>query len=159
MKDHINEYKTKLERAICEYMNNPVTERSTEAIKTMVKCWEHVNNMERTLDYAEKFTCADAMAWNKGMLNEDGTTGGHWTCEQTSAVAESIGVNFEHITDYCFNVTMNMMYSDYFDVAEKYGVNSPDFYGYMAKAFLFDRDGGKPKEKLSEYYFNIVKGE
>ena len=45
---------------------------------------------------------------------------------------------------------MNMMYSDYCRVAEKVGASSLDFYAYMAKAFLDDRDAAP--NKLARYY-------
>ncbi len=51
---------------------------------------------------------------------------------------------------------MNMMYSDYCRVANKYGSGMSDFYAYMAKAFLFDKDAPSPKEKLAAYYHSIV---
>lgn len=51
---------------------------------------------------------------------------------------------------------MNMMYSDYCSVAAKYGVNKPEFFADMAKAFLFDKDAKGPKEKLSAYYHGIA---
>lgn len=55
-----------------------------------------------------------------------------------------------------WNVAMNMMYSDYCSVAAKYGVNKPEFFADMAKAFLFDKDAKGPKEKLSAYYHGIA---
>ena len=51
---------------------------------------------------------------------------------------------------------MNMMYSDYCAVARKYGVDNADFYADMAKAFLFDPDGGAPAKKVEAYYRYIV---
>lgn len=51
---------------------------------------------------------------------------------------------------------MNMMYSDYCEVARHYGVDIPEFYGSLAKAFLLDKDGPKPGKKLAEYYEHIV---
>ena len=58
--------------------------------------------------------------------------------------------------NWCWWITMNMIYSDYSAVAYKYGVDTADFYADMAKAFLFDPDGGEPEEKLAAYYHNIV---
>ena len=49
-------------------------------------------------------------------------------------------------------MTMNMMYSDYYDVARKFGVNAPEFYAELARAFLMDKDGPGPEEKLCAYY-------
>ena len=54
------------------------------------------------------------------------------------------------------NATMNMMYSDYYNTAMKFGVCTPEFFGELAKEFLFDMDGPAPKEKLAAYYRGIV---
>ena len=72
-------------------------------------------------------TQADAEAGAAHMVNEDGTTGVHWPMDQTSAVAM------------------------------RYGVSTAEFFAELAKAFLFDKDGPGPKEKLSAYYFGVVK--
>ena len=53
------------------------------------------------------------------------------------------------------NAALNMMFSDYYGVAMKYGVGVPEFFGDLAKAFLFDKDSPSPKEKLAAYYHNI----
>lgn len=156
MKDKIKAYKEKLESAISEYMASPSTERTYQAVHGMVDCWEAIDSMEQCLCRAGKFTRDDAEAWNAKMLNDDGTTGGHWTIAQTTAVAQSIGVKFDHISDYCWNVAMNMMYSDYCTVANKYNVGTPEFYACMAKAFLFDKDAKSPNAKMAAYYFGIV---
>ena len=54
---------------------------------------------------------------------------------------------------------MNMMYSDYSGVAEKYGVSIAEFYADMARAFLMDKDGPGAKKKLAAYYHGIVEHE
>lgn len=59
-------------------------------------------------------------------------------------------------SDYSWNVAMNMMYSDYCTVANKYNVGTPEFYACMAKAFLFDKDAKSPNAKMAAYYFGIV---
>lgn len=154
MKDHLNDYKTKVEKALCEYMTEmPVNERSAVTIHAMFKA---LRDVERRMAMAHTFTADDAHKWAEYMVNDDGTTGAHWTIEQTSAVAESVGVMFTHITDWCWWITLNMMYSDYSKVAEKYGVGTAEFYADMAKSFLFDPDGPGPMEKLSGYYHGIV---
>ena len=50
---------------------------------------------------------------------------------------------------------MNMMYSDYCKAAEKVNANSVDFYAYMARAFLEDKDA--QPDKLERYYRCIAK--
>ncbi len=69
---------------------------------------------------------------------------------------KNTGITFGHVTAEDFWVTMNMMYSDYSPVAEKFNVSKPEFYAEMAKAFLFDKDGPDPREKLAAYYDGIV---
>ena len=159
MKDKIKAYKEKLEKSIAEYMALPSTERTYQAVHGMVACWEAIDSMEHCLCHDGRFTRADADSWNARMVNDDGTMGGHWTIEQTAAVAQSLGVAFDHITEYCWNAAMNMMYSDYCTVATKYGVAMPEFYGDMAKAFLFDKDAKSPAAKISAYYYGIVEAD
>ena len=97
-----------------------------------------------------------AEAWCAKMANEDGTTGPHWTMEQTTAVAESVGVVFDQLAPWCWWAAMCMMYSDYCGVASRYGVGTAEFYADMAKAFLFDRDAGGPRAKMAAYYHGIA---
>lgn len=37
------------------------------------------------------------------------------------------------------------------------GLNRPEFYAALAKAFLLDKDGPGPERKLMEYYEHIAK--
>ena len=77
--------------------------------------------------------------------------------EQTTALAESMGLSWDQISPWCWWVTMNMMYSDYGSVAIHYGVSTAESFAELAQAFLFDKDGPGPKEKLAAYYHGIVK--
>lgn len=158
MKNHIKEYKANLEKAIGEYMERPASERSAEAIDGMTACWMHLNDAEKMMGtaYGAEFTHEDAKKWAEKMVNDDGTMGAHWTIEQTSSVAKDHGVKFEHITDWCWWIAMNMIYSDYCAVAEKHGVGTPEFFADMTKAFLFDKDAPGPEKKLGAYYHGIV---
>ncbi len=54
-----------------------------------------------------------------------------------------------------FWIAMNMMYSDYYLVAKKFNMNTPDFYAEMAKAFLDDKD--VQDNKLMNYFSYVVK--
>lgn len=99
------------------------------------------------------FTEADAKRWTEHMENDDGSKGPHWTLEQATAVANSIGV---HVDPWIWFAALNMKYSDGFDVAQKYGLDRPEYYADLAKAFLFDKDGGGPEAKIAGYYHGIV---
>lgn len=99
------------------------------------------------------FTEREAERWAKHMENDDGSTGPHWTLEQATAVANSIGV---HTDPWVWFAALNMEYSDNFEVAAKYGLDRPEYYADLAKAFLFDKDGGGPEKKIAGYYHGIV---
>mgnify|MGYP004679151971 FL=1 len=102
---------------------------------------------------ASTFTEDDAQRWTEHMENDDGSMGAHWTLEQTTAVANSIGV---HVDPWIWFAALNMEYSDNFEVAQKYGLDRPEYYADLAKAFLFDEDGGGPEAKIAGYYHGIV---
>jgi len=104
-------------------------------------------------DGAMEFTEDDARRWAEHMENDDGTTGPHWTLEQTTAVANSIGV---HVDPWIWYAALNMMYSDYCKVAKKYNLDRPEFYADLAKSFLFDKDAPDAKEKIAAYYHCIA---
>lgn len=84
------------------------------------------------------------------MQNEDGTTGPHWTVEQTASVAKQNGITFDHFTEYDWNYVMNMIYSDY------YGAVSNDLSTYvkLSKKFLMDKDA---KEGKALCYYMAMK--
>lgn len=100
------------------------------------------------------FTRELAQEWVHGMKNADGTTGPHWTMEKTEEARAQRGINCDSLAWW---VAMNMVYSDYAKVAEKINANSMDFYAYMAKAFLEDKDArNQGAEKLARYYEYVV---
>lgn len=100
----------------------------------------------------EHLTKEQAAAWVSAMENADGTHGGHWSMEQTESVRKKNGIECDPVMFYA---AMNMMFSDYCKAAEKAGVTGADFYAYMAKAFLDDKDA--TPNKLARYYHCIVK--
>ena len=160
-KEALHQYKEKLEQGILEYMRMPPGERSASGVRGMLECWPMVDAAEQSMcgGSASEMTKADAEAWVSHMANEDGSTGQHWPMEQTTALAESMGLSWDHITPWRWWITMNMMYSDYSGVAEKYGVSIAEFYADMARAFLMDKDGPEAKKKLGAYYHGIVEAD
>lgn len=80
------------------------------------------------------------------MLNEDGTTGPHWTVEQTNSVARQQGINFDKFNQYDWNYVMNMIYSDYYGVLS----NETSVYAKLARKFIDDKDA--PDGKALHYY-------
>ena len=103
------------------------------------------------------FSHKDMETWKSMMKNEDGTRGVHFRREQVKHACQQAGIDCEEFGEDIFCLAMNMMYSDYCKVAKKYGVDMPEYYADLAKAFLRDKDfDGKPEEKLYLYYKAIV---
>jgi hypothetical protein len=112
---------------------------------------------EHDLEY---FSMEDVENWKHEMKNEDGSHGEHFTKEHVKQAASMAGIDIHELGEIPFCLAMNMMYSDYCKVAQKYGVDRPEFYADMAKAFLKDKDfHGEPEEKLYLYYKCIVEKE
>ena len=149
MKEYIEKLYTKLREA----MEKPVTLGSAEEVGMHAKTILRLEKLDCREDQPEaaEFDRETAMQWAERMQNADGSTGPHWTMEQTSAVADASGAG-HGIPQWVFGVTMNMMYSDYYPVAVEFGLNRPEFYAALAKAFLLDKDGPGPEEKLCAYY-------
>lgn len=115
------------------------------------------NDYRRDYGEPEMFSHKDMETWKSMMRNEDGSRGEHFRKEQCKHAGEQAGVDIEEFGDDIFCLAMNMMYSDYCKVAKKYGVDRPEYYADLAKAFLRDKDfDGKPEEKLYIYYKAIV---
>ena len=155
----MKEYMDKLYHKLHEAMEKPVTLGSAEEVGLYAKTIRRLEQLDCRADQpeVEAFDRETAMHWAERMKNADGSTGPHWTMEQTTAVAESMGIQAPVVPRWAWGVTMNMMYSDYYPVAVEFGLNRPEFYAALAKAFLLDKDGPGPERKLMEYYEHIAK--
>lgn len=83
------------------------------------------------------------------MVNEDGTTGGKWSLDETNSVARQYGVKFQDFNEYDWNYTMNMIHSDYYGAVP----NDVGVYVKMALRFLNDKDA--PEGKALKYYLTF----
>lgn len=98
------------------------------------------------------FTMDMAEIWMKGLTNEDGSRGPHWTLEQAKQLQTQKNIDCDPVE---FWAALNMIYSDYFKAAKKFGVGgNVDFYAEMAKAFLDDKDARE--DKMSRYFAYII---
>ena len=152
MTEKIKAYKAKLCEALEACMAEPVCSRSVGSCTMLMDALCKADKITMESE-ASTFTEDDARRWTEHMENDDGSMGAHWTLEQTTAVANSIGV---HVDPWIWFAALNMEYSDNFDVAQKYGLDRPEYYADLAKAFLFDKDGGGPETKIAGYYHGIV---
>ena len=152
MTEKIKAYKAKLCEALEACMAEPVCSRSVGSCTMLMDALCKADKITMEPE-ASTFTEDDARRWTEHMENDDGSMGAHWTLEQTTAVANSIGV---HVDPWIWFAALNMEYSDNFEVAQKYGLDRPEYYADLAKAFLFDKDGGGPEAKIAGYYHGIV---
>ena len=146
MKHYIEE----LKRQLHEIMERPATLGRAEEVTVYADAICALHRMDGH-DEAEGFTEEDAKAWTAKMENEDGTSGPHWTMGQTDAVANITGVSVKSCVWWA---AMNMMYSDYYSVAAKYGLDRPS--SPTLPAFLMDKDAGGRKAKMAGYYHGVV---
>ena len=94
----------------------------------------------------------EAQQWVRKMKNADGSTGEHWSFDQTYQLMKQRNIDCEPAEFYA---TMNMLWSDYGKVAEKFGLTGVEFWAELSKAFLMDKDA--EEGKLMLYYECIVK--
>ena len=154
----MQEYKDKLYAALQEIAECQVSMRTVEQAAAVTELLCKLDKLDERSEPEAEFDRETAMQWAAHMQNADGTTGPHWSMDQTTAVAEGMGIQPHEIPRWAWGVTLNMMYSDYYPVAVEFGLNRPEFYAALAKAFLLDKDGPGPERKLMEYYEHIAHG-
>lgn len=77
------------------------------------------------------------------MENEDGSKGPHWTVEETTSIANQMGINLksEKHNKWDWYVAMNMIYSDFYKaVVAITGGASTKHFAELTKAWICDKD-------------------
>lgn len=102
---------------------------------------------------------SDINHWKHALRNADGSTGPHFDLHQIVQAAENLGIHFDEFDEHELCMAANMLYSD---LGEELRPNIPPDkeaikYTSMAKAWLMDKDGPEPSEKLAIYYYCIAK--
>lgn len=95
-----------------------------------------------------------AMEWVESMEDMNGIKGGTYTWHQAQQYGRNLGITGEERLVE-FYAIMNAMQSDYVQVAKKFGVDKPEFYACMAKAFIEDPDA--VEDKVARYYECVAK--
>ncbi len=106
------------------------------------------NDQQKPLDKQK------VMEWVEEMEDADGVKGGKYTWHQVQQYAMNMGITGQQRLLEMY-WAMNAMYADYSKIAKKFGVDKPEFYACMAKAFLEDPDA--VDNKVEEYVKYIVK--
>ena len=94
--------------------------------------------------YGKKINEEMANQWVKNMQ----PVGIHWTMEETTAAAKSLGYNVNPVEFY---VVANMMYNDYYSIVKE----DDGLALSLAKEWLNDKDA--KEYKLYEYWKYIIK--
>lgn len=105
----------------------------------------------------DEITKEKAEMWVSNMMGSDPAhpKGGKWSMEAVKPFAQKYGFPTSGREFYEFYVVMNAMYSDYYDVAKKFGVANPDFFAELAKCFIKDKDANPGKVEM--YFKHIAK--
>lgn len=111
--------------------------------------------LDEDCEGGEAITMEQAQEWVDHMDNADTSRphGGRWTYTEATELGHKLGVPDDQMI--AFFVTLNMIWSDYGPVISAAGINTPDFYGKMARAFIDDKDA-KP-HKVARYMRAIAK--
>lgn len=89
--------------------------------------------------------------WLKTMQNKDGTMGAHFGKDSAETIR---GAHCPKCDELEFYAAINMIYSNYCKVAKDMGVDRPEFYAFMAKAFLEDKNA--EDDKLLKYMRHVA---
>lgn len=92
--------------------------------------------------------------------NSDGSKGERWSVDEVENIVNKYWMGTEKITSLEWWVALNMVYSDYCRLPEKFKISDKtEFYFELAKLFLVgDKDGkGTPCERLLNHYKYMVK--
>lgn len=93
----------------------------------------------------------------EGMENEDGTKGPHWTVEETTSIANQMGINLksEKHNKWDWYVAMNMIYSDFYKaVIAMTGSANTKYFAELTKAWISDKDISEGK--MWHYYVYLM---
>lgn len=110
-------------------------------------------------DIPKKLTKEQCEEWMAEMDNADGSYGKKYDEKQVEEAAKRLGIDYQEYGLETLLTCTNIMFSDYVETAQKYGVNKIDFFVSLADDFLEDSDfpgKGGGKEKLSIYYHAIA---
>lgn len=108
--------------------------------------FRHRKDQGRVSEEGEKLTEERVKKWVESMKDDSGRNGPRFTMEQAELQRSNHCMQCDKLEFYA---AINMMYSDYCEVARRMNVDKTEFYALMAKAFLLDKDAAEGK--LAKY--------
>lgn len=117
------------------------------------------NEMPKDIDDTVYLEKSDMAKWKRMLKNSDGTTGPHFELNQIIKAADALGIQFKDFDELELCMTANMLYSDFCEELKAMIPMDKEAMRYtgLAKAWLCDKDGPEPSEKLAIYYHCIAK--
>ena len=144
-----------LDEEIRKLEEKELTWQTCEKLSMLYDLKNHMEHECKEM-HERHLTHEQAAKWVGSMKSDDPASpyGGKWTMEQIMPVATKYGVPTEGERFLELWAVMNAMYSDYYLVAKKHNVLTPDFFADLAMAFINDKDA--VKNKVEAYYEHIV---
>lgn len=152
-----------------DYKNAPMTSRNANDYAALLIIHDHLcgkpEKKERDTEWEKKehseireaFSKDVAMMWVTHLKSDDPDypTGPRWKPEEIRALVDKVGVPKEGDEFWIFYAVMNAMYSDFYGVAKKYGLEkNPMYFADTAVAFIDDMDA--VEDKVAMYYKYVV---
>lgn len=158
-----------VKRELEESKELPMTSRNAQDYAALLIIHDHLcgkgEKKERRTEWEEKeygearekFSKDVAMKWVSHLKSDDPEypTGPRWKPEEVRGLVDKVGVPKEGDEFWIFYAVMNAMYSDYYGVAKKYGLEkNPMYFADTAVAFIDDMDA--VEDKVAMYYKYVV---
>lgn len=146
-----------LEDEIRELEEKQLTWQTCERLAMLYSLKDHMKHeCKSDKMHMLHLTHEQASKWVENMKSDDPAKphGGKWTMEQIQPIAAKYGVPTEGERFLEFFAVMNAMHSDYYSVAKKYNVLTPEFFADLSMAFINDKDA--VPNKAAAYYASIV---
>lgn len=151
--EQIRKHPEVMDKAInaLEDHEHEIMEKAYTSIKESLfsEMYEAVNGPHFNEEYAKHAV--------EHMENEDGSKGPHWSVEETTSVANQMGINLKSgkCNKWDWYVAMNMIYSDFYKaVLNITGNSNAKYFAELTKAWLHDKD--IEEGKMWNYYIHIM---
>lgn len=113
--------------------------------------WEQKKQKKHEPREQEGLDEETAREWVESMIFSDGSKGQKWSLEQAEKMMTLVGAKCDPVE---FWAILHAVYSDYSKVFKKYGMDQPEIYASVAKAWLEDEDAVEDKAKA--YFEHVV---
>lgn len=120
--------------AVLNYVLETLNKKDTELFNCLeMDIFKYLNIKHFTKELSEQAV--------SGLVNEDGTTGEHWSLSQTTELLRKYALGDNTFNEYDWYYVLNMIYSDYYGAFP----DELETYVKLANKFLNDKDAEEGK--------------